>query len=136
MRWNIGGHAHSNTNLAVQEQVRQLGGQHGWLLQAAIVVISKINRFFIDIGQHLVRRAGHACLGVAHGCRRVAIHRAKVTLAIHQCVAYRPVLGQAHHSIVNSAIAVRMEVTHHRTNDGGTLAMLATSPQAIAVHGV
>ncbi len=87
VRRDVGGHAHGNAARAVDQQVGQAGGQHQGLFFAAVVVGAEVDRFFLDVGQHLVRDLRHADFGVPHGRSVVAVHRAKVALAIDQHVA-------------------------------------------------
>ena len=58
---------------AVDEQVRQLGRQHRRLLLRAVVVVDEVDRFLVDVGQHLGRRSpsgGPRCSASRRRCRR------------------------------------------------------------------
>jgi hypothetical protein len=76
------------------------------------------------------------CLRVAHGGRRVAIDAAEVALTIDEGVPHREVLGQAHHGFVDGAVAVRVVLPHHVTDDRGALAVGRRGPHAHLVSGV
>ena len=101
VRRDVGGHAHGDAGRAVEQQVRQLGGQHRRLAEGAIEVIAKIDGVFIDIEEQLLGNRREARLGIAHGRRRVAIDAAEVALAVDQRVAHIPGLRQARQRIVH-----------------------------------
>ena len=117
MRRNIGRHTDRDTNLAVEQQVWQFRWQHNRLALRTVKVITKINRFFFDIYQHIVGWFSHAGLGVTHRRWLVAVHRTKVTLALNKRIAERPPLRQTHHRVINRRVAVRVIFTHHVTNN-------------------
>src|SRR6056297_2804816 len=116
---NIGGHADRDTGGAVDEQVRDARRQHGGLALGAVVVLDEIDRLLVDVGQQFVGDPGHAHLGVTHGRRGVAVHRAEVALPVHQHVAHRERLRHAHDGVVDGAVAVGMVLTDHVTDDAG-----------------
>ena len=84
---DVGGHADRDSGGAVDQQVRELGGEHQRLLEGIVVVGSHFHRFFVQVVQQFVGKPGHADLGVTHGRRRVAVHGAEVSLAVHQRIA-------------------------------------------------
>ena len=100
VRRDVGGHAHGDAGRAVDEQVGQLGRQHGRLHARAVVVLDEVDGVLVDVRQQLGGDGGHARLGVAHGGRRVAVDRAEVALAVDERVAQREVLGEAHQRVV------------------------------------
>ena len=60
--------------------------------------------------------------GVPHGRRRIAIHRAEISLAVDQRIAHRERLRHSDQRIVNRRIAVRMKLAEHLADDLGALA--------------
>jgi hypothetical protein len=112
-----GGHAHRDTGRAVDQQVGQAGGQHQRLFLGAVVVRAEIDGFLVDVGQHFMGDLGQADFGVTHGRGVVAVHRAEVALAVDQHVAQREVLRHAHDGVVDRAVAVRVVLTDHVTDD-------------------
>ncbi len=84
---DVGGHAHRNTGRAIDQQIGQLAGQYQWFFFAAVVIGAEINRFLVNIAEHLVRDFRQADFGVPHGGGTVAIHRTEVALAVHQHMA-------------------------------------------------
>ena len=121
VRRDVGGHAHGDAAGAVDQQVGQPAGQDQRLLLAAVVVGAEIDRFLVDVGQHLVRDLGQPDLGVAHGRGVVAVDRAEVALAVHQHVAHREVLRHAHDGVVDRLVAVRVVLADHVADDAGRL---------------
>ena len=114
---HVGGHAHGNARRAVDEQVGEFGGQHGRLFQRVVEVGAEVNGFLVDVGQQFLGNAFQAGFGVAHGGRRVAVHRAEIALPVHQWVAQAPVLGHAHHGVIHRRIAVRVVLAHDFTDN-------------------
>src|SRR3546814_16730878 len=75
-------------------------------------------------------------LGVAHGRRRIAVHGAEVALAVDQRQAHGEVLRQAHHGVVDRAVAVRVVLTHDVADHARRLAVRPVPVVAGLLHGV
>ncbi len=133
---DVGGHADCNAAVAVEQEVGQQRGQHRRFLEAAVEVVVPVDGLFFDVGDQRLGDAGQAGLGVAHGCRRVAVHRAEVALAVHQGVAQAEVLGHAGHGVVDRAVAVRVILAEHLTDDTGGLAVRCAGAVAHVIHRV
>ena len=133
---HVGGHADRDAAGAVDEEVREPGGQNRRFVLRLVVVRVEVDRVLVDILEQRHRRAGEAGLGIAHGRRRVAVHRAEVTLPVHQQHAQREVLRHAHQGVVDRLVAVRVILTHHVTDDAGRLHVLLVGRVAALVHGV
>ena len=121
MGGNIGGHAYGNAGRTVEQQIGNLGGQNGGLVQRAIVVRSEIDGILFDISQKLACQPGHAHFRITHGCRGVPVNGAEVALTIHKGIAHAEVLGQTHQGIVHGRVAMGMVFTYDITNDTGRL---------------
>ena len=67
VRRDARGHADGNTFRAVGQQVREARGQDGGFLVSAVVVVLKINAFFVDVADHLHGQGCHLALGVTGG---------------------------------------------------------------------
>ncbi len=134
VRGHVGGHTHGDTRRAVQEQQRCLGGQNGGFLQGVVEVQCHVHGVLVHVSQHVFRHLLELGLRVTHGSRRVAVHRAKVTLALHHGVALVPFLSQAHHGVIYAGVSVRVELTHHLTHDTGAFLGLAIEAKAHIVH--
>ena len=130
VRRNVGRHAHGNASRAVDQQIRQPRWQHGRLFFRAVVVRREVDRFLVDVGQHLVGDLGQADFGVAHRRRVVAVHRAEVALAIDQHVAQRKVLRHANNGVVHRGVAVRVVLADHVPDDASAL-LVSTVPVVV-----
>ena len=84
VRRNVGGHAHRNTGRAIHQQIGKLGWHDQRFSFATVVVGTKVNRFFVQVGKQFMRNFGQPNFRVTHGRGVVAIHRTEVTLSIHQ----------------------------------------------------
>ena len=61
----------------------------------------QIDRFFIDVAQHLFGNTGKASFGITHGCRAVPVDRTVVTLPVNERITQRPVLPHTHHGKID-----------------------------------
>jgi hypothetical protein len=133
---DVGRHADGDAAGAVDEKVRKPRRQDRGL--AALVVIGglEVDRFLVEVGQQRRGGARQPRFGVAHGRRRIAVHRTEIALPRHQRQAHREILRQAHEGVVDRAVAVRMEVTHHLADDLGRLAERPVGAIAAGLHAV
>ena len=136
VRRDGGGHADGDAGGAVDQQVGDGGGQHGRLVERVVEVAGEIDRVLVDIGQHVQRGSGQAGFGVAHGRRRIAIHRAEVALSIHQHGAHGEILRHARHGFVHRRVAVRVILAQHLADDTGGFLVGRVGAHAHVVHGV
>ncbi len=136
VRRDVGGHAHGNAGGAVDQQVRQARRQHRRFAFLAVVIGHEIDRVHVDVGQQLAGDPRQARFGVAHGGRRVAIHRAEVALTVDQRVAQRERLRHAHQRVVDGRVAVRVVLTHHLADHARRLHVRAVPVVAGFVHGI
>ena len=136
VRGHIGGHADGDAVGAVDQQVGNLGGQHRGFLALVVIGGHHVHRVFVDVGHQLVAYLLQARLGVTHGCRRVAVDRAEVTLPVDQRVAHRPILGQAHQGAVDARVAVGVILTHHIAHYAGALLGGSVVKDAVLVHRI
>ncbi len=103
---HVGRHTDGDTARTVDQQQRDLGRQHRGFGNRVVEVERPVDRLLVDVGHHLVGDLLHAGLGVTHGRRRVAVHRAEVALSVDQRVTHRPLLRQTHHRVVDRRVAV------------------------------
>jgi hypothetical protein len=66
VRRDVGRHADRDAGRAVDEQVREPGGQDDRLGVVAVVVLDLVDGVLVDAGEQLHRERGQARLGVAH----------------------------------------------------------------------
>ena len=133
---HIGGHTDGDTVRAVDQQVGYLGREDRRLLAFVVVGGHHVDRVLLDIGHEFVRNLAQAGLGVTHGCGRVAVDRAEVTLTVDQRIAHRPVLSQTHQGAIDTGIAVGVVFTHDITYDTGTFLRGGVVEDAVLVHRI
>ena len=136
VRRDIRGHAHGDARGAVDEQIREAGGQHGGLLRLAVVVRHEVHGIFIDVAHHFHGERRHTAFGVTHGGRRVVARGAEVALAVDEQVAHRPRLGHTHQGVVDGGVAVRVVLAHHVAHDARALVVAAVRAVAAVVHRI
>ena len=134
---DVGGHAHGDAAGAVDQQVGKARRQDHRLLGRLVVVVLEIDGVLVDVVQQGVAgRPGQPRLGVAHGRRRVAVHRAEVALAVDQRQAHGEVLRHAHHGVVDRRIAVGVVLAHYVADHAGGLAVGPVPVVARFLHGI
>ncbi len=74
-------------------------------------------------------------LGVTHGGRVVAVHRAEVALTVHQHVAQGEILSHANDGVVHSGIAVGVVLTNDIAHDTSRLFIRPIPVVVEFVHG-
>ena len=133
---DVRGHADGDARGAVHQQVREPAGHHGGLHQGLVEVRIEVDGLLLDVPHHLHGQLREPRLGVTHGGRAVAVHRAEVALALHQRVADGEVLRQAHHGVVDRAVAVGVVFTQDVAHDAGALPVGLVGRDAHLVHRV
>ena len=121
VRRDIGRHAHGDAGRAVDQQVGHPRGQHLRDGQGLVVVGHDVDRFLVEIDQHLGGDPLHADLGVALGRGWIAVHGTEVAVPVHQGVAHGEVLGHAHDGLVDGAVAVGVVLAHDLAHHVGGL---------------
>ena len=121
MRRNVRRHTHCNPRGSIHQQVRNAGRQDCGNPLCAVIVIDKINSFFVQIGEQGMRNFGHANFCVAHGRRGISVDRPEVTLTIHQRVTQGEILRHAHNRVVNRRVTVGVVFTNHVPDDARRL---------------
>ena len=117
MRWDIRCHPHSNTRRAINKEVGDSGGQNGRNSFGPIVIVDKVDRFFIEIRKQSMGNLSHADFGVTHGSRGVTVDRPEVSLTIHQWVAQGKILCHSNDGVVDRRVAVGVVFTNDITHD-------------------
>ena len=130
----VGGHTHGYACGSVEQQVGQLGGHHGRLLQGVVEVVGHIYGLLVQVVHHGLAHEAQSCLGVSHGGGAVAIHASEVALPIHQRVSHGPLLCHAHECEIYGAVAVGVELTEHFTHDTCTLLVWSAVQVAHLLH--
>ena len=83
-----------------------------------------------------MRNFGHADFGITHRRRVVTIHRAEVTLSVHQHVTHGKILRHANDGVVYRTVAMRVVFTNHVTDDTSRFFIRLVVIVAQLVHGV
>ena len=118
---DVGGHAHGDAGGAVDQQIGEAAGQHTGLLAALVKVGVPVHGVLLDIPQHFIGNFGKTGLRVTVGSRGIAIHGAKVAVAVHQHIAHGEILCQTHQSVVDGGVAVGVIPAQHVAHAGGGL---------------
>ena len=135
VRGHLGRHTDGDTVGTVHQQVGELGGQDGGLLERSVVVVDHVDGVLVQVRHQIAGHLGQPGLGVTHGGRGVPVDRTEVTLTVHQRVPERERLGHPHHRLVRGGVAVRVVLTEHLSHHGRGLLVGAVVLQSQAVHG-
>ena len=136
MRRDIGRHTDRDTGRSVDQKVRVARGKNRRFLLRLIKVRDKIDRVFIDIGDHLRGDLRQARLCVSHSRGAVAVDRAEVAVSVDQRIARRPLLSHVDEGPVDGGVTVRVIFTHRITDDTGAFTMRLIRTVVQLDHGV
>ena len=136
VRRNFRRHADGDSIRAVHQQIRNARRQNVRLDFVAVVVGTEIDCVFIQIFEQRGSHARELGFGVTVGRRRISIHRAEISLPIHQRIAHRKRLRQAHQRVIHRKVSMRMVLAHDFADDAGALARGLVRLQAHLLHGV
>ncbi len=123
MRRNVGRHADRDTARAIDQQVGEARRKHGRFFTRTIVVLREIDSILVEIVEQRVGDLLQPRFGITHRGGRIGVHAAEVALAVDQRNAHRPALRHSGEGIVDRAVAMRVIVTHHVTDDLRALAI-------------
>ena len=76
-------HTNGNAVASVYKKIRKSRRKHNRFKQLIIIVCGEINHFFSDILRHFVGHLGESCLGITISGRRIAVHRAEISVTIN-----------------------------------------------------
>ncbi len=134
VRREIGRHADGDAGAAVDQEVREGGGEHDRLHVLLVVGGLVIDRVLADVVHQDGAEVGQARLGVPHGRGRIALDRAEVALALDQPLAHRPGLRHVDQGRVDGLVAVGVILLHRVADDTGALRGRAARMQSHLVH--
>ncbi len=129
-------HADRDPRAAVDEQLRQAGGEHDRLFGLIVEVGDEVDGLFVDVREHLERDTRETRFGVAIGGRRVGIDRAEVAVSVDERIAQREVLRHADERVVDRRVAVRVKALQHLADDAGAFAVLLRGIESHLAHRV
>ena len=133
--WNVGRHAHRDARRPVGQQVGKAGRQHHRFVVFAVIGAAEIDGVLVDAFQKRPGDVGQPRLRVAHGRRVVAVDAAEVALPVHQRIAHRELLGQAHKGIVDGGIPVGVVLANDVADHAGALLEPGRRVQLELAHG-
>ena len=119
MRRDVGGHAHGNTVGTIHQQIWIFSRQHQRFKLRFIVVRTEFDSFLVDVAQQAFGSARQSGFGISHRGRRIAINRPEISLPVNQRQSHREMLSHPDHGLINRAVAMRVIITHHVTDDTG-----------------
>ena len=137
VRWDVGGHADGDAGNAIEQDVRQAGGQPHGFVQRAIEIGYPVHRALAEFGQQHLRERRQSGLGVAHGGERLGIvRRAPVALPVHQWITVGEGLGHQHHGFIAGRVAMRVVFAKHVADGTSGFLVLGIGRQPEFGHGV
>ena len=134
VRRDVGRHPDRDARRAVDEEIRQPRRQHRRLHLLAVVVRDEIDRFLVDVGEHLGRDLLQPALRVAVRRRTVAVDGSEVALAVDQRVAQREFLHHPDQCLVGRGIPVRMVLAEHIADDARAFHVRPVPDRVRLVH--
>ena len=130
---HVGGHADRDARGAVDQEVREGGGQDVGLGEGVVVVGGEVDGVLVDVRRQRQRGRGQPGLGVTRRGRAV-VQRAEVAVPVDQRQAHREGLGQADQRLVDGHVTVRVQAPHHVTDHARGLHVRTVWAQPHAVH--
>ena len=136
MWWNIGRHPDSNPCRPINQKVRETCRKYNRFTFCTIIVIDKIDCFFVNIAQHFKRNLAHPCFGITHGSGAVTVHRTEVTMTVNEHVAVTPPLCHPNHRFINGRITMWVIFTHNITGNTGRFFMCFIRCHTQLIHTI
>ena len=121
---------------SVDQQIRNARRQHFGLDSPFIEIGPEIDGLFVEIFQQRGVDAREPRFGVPIGRRRIAVHRAEISLPIHQRIAQREILRHANQRVIHRRVAVRMVIAQHFADDARAFAIGAVERQPHLRHRI
>ena len=106
-------HAHRDAGRAVGKQIGEQAGEQLRLFLLAIVCRDEIDRAFVQPGHQLDRGLRQPGFGVAIGGGVIPVDIAEIALPLHQRIAQREILREAHHRVIDRGVAMRVILADH-----------------------
>ena len=132
---DVGRHADGDARGAVDQQVRDRGGEHDRLGLARVVVGLEVDGVLVDRGRHRDRSRCHPALGVAHRGGGV-VGRAEVAVPVDGREPHRPRLRHPDQRVVDRTVTVGVQSAHDLADDAGALHVAPVGAQRHVVHRV
>ena len=133
---NVGRHADRDPGGSIDQQIGDSAGKDDGFLVAAVIVVFERDGASRQVGQHLGADPSHPALGVTHGGGVVGVDRTEVSVAVDEAHSHGERLSQSNHGVVNTAVTMRVIVTHDLTDNGRRFSELGRVGQVLLVHRV
>ena len=111
VRRDVRRHADGDAGAAVDEQVRERGGEDGGFGGRLVVVGDEVDGVLLHVVHQGGPKMGETGLRVTHGGGGIALDAAEVALAIDEPFAHGPGLGHVDERGVDHGLTVRVVVT-------------------------
>ncbi|EKD29447.1 MAG: hypothetical protein ACD_78C00408G0001, partial [uncultured bacterium (gcode 4)] len=136
MRWDIGRHTDSNPRSSIEEEIRDTSREDGWFLGGSIIIISPINRIFVNIGEHELSETSHLDLSITHRSSIISIHGTEVPLSIDEGVSHREILCHTNHCVIHGAIPMWVVFTENISDHTSGLTMFTSCTNSAIIHRI
>ena len=132
---NAGRHTYSDTVRAVQQQVGDLDWKHRRLFFRLVKVWYKVHNILIQVCQvDFLGYLFQAGFRVPHGSCPIPLYRTKVSVSVHQRLAFFKFLRHDHKGFIDGAVAVGVVFTHSVTYNTGTFPVRPVIADSQFVH--
>ena len=108
VRRDIGRHADGDAAGAVDQKIGKARRQHHRLALGIVVIWLEVDGVLVEIATSACADLLQPRFGVTHGCRRIAVDRTEIALAVDQRQAHGKILRHAHQRVVDRLVAMRM----------------------------
>ncbi len=132
---DAGGHADGNTGASIAKQIGEFRRKDDRFRTRIVIIRHVINRVLFQVFHKNHGDFRHARLCVTHGCGRVAVYGAEVSLSIDEGIPEVKILRHTNKGGVNHLLAVRVIISRGIAGDFRTFPELGTGPQIQVVHG-
>ena len=120
---HIGRHADGDAAGAIDQEIGKARRQDGRLDRGVVVIGLVVDGILVDVVEQRRGGARQPGLGIAHGRRRIAVHRAEIALAVDQRQAHGEILRHADHGVVDRRVAMGMILAHDVADRAGRFAL-------------
>ena len=133
---DVGGETDRNSVGAVDQQIRETGGQHIRFLQGIVKIQPEGNGVLFDIPEHLHGQGRHTGFSIPHGGGTVPVDRTEVSVAVHHGSTHGEILRHMHERAVDGRIPVGMILTETVADDTRAFAVRLVGGGAQFHHGI
>ena len=136
MRRHIGRHTDRDTVAAVDQQIREAGGEDNRFLLCAVEVRLEIHRIFVDVTHQFHSHFAQTGFCITHGGSAITVNRTEVALSFNERIACVEILRKTHHCIIYGTVTMGMITAHAVPDDTRTLTSGFVGSDAEFLHRV